>query len=128
MQNQRVFVLDTNRNPLMPCHPARARKLLKSKRASVFRKQPFIIIMHDREGGDIQDSELRFDPGSKITGCSLILSGEKGDRCVFAMEIGHRGDQIKQNLEKRCDVRRSRRKRKTRYRKPKFNNRLKPKG
>ena len=25
----RVFVLDTNKNPLTPCHPARARELLK---------------------------------------------------------------------------------------------------
>lgn len=37
MQNK-VLVLDTNRKPLMPCHPRRARKLLESGRASVFRR------------------------------------------------------------------------------------------
>jgi len=128
MQNQRVLVLDTNRNPLMPCHPARARKLLRSGRASVFRKQPFTIILHDRDGGETQESELRVDPGSRVTGCALVVSGEKGDRCAFALEVGHRSKQIKRELEKRRAFRRNRRSRKTRYRKPRFDNRTRPKG
>lgn len=123
MQNQRVFVLDKNRNPLMPCHPARARQLMKSGRASVFRKQPFTIIIHDREGGDTQDTELRVDPGSKVTGCALVISGLRGDRVVFALEIGHRSQQIKRGLDSRRAFRRSRRNRKTRYRKARFKNR-----
>jgi len=127
MQHQRVFVLDTNRKPLMPCHPARARRLLKTGRASVFRKTPFTIIIHDRDGGETQDTELRIDPGSKATGCALVVSGHNGDRAVAGIEIGHRSQQIKQNLEKRRGVRRSRRNRKTRYRAPRFNNRLRPK-
>ncbi|MBI2568557.1 MAG: RRXRR domain-containing protein, partial [Candidatus Schekmanbacteria bacterium] len=32
MQN-RVFVLDGERRPLMPCHPARARRLLRDGKA-----------------------------------------------------------------------------------------------
>jgi 5-methylcytosine-specific restriction endonuclease McrA len=128
MQNQRVLVLDTHRNPLMPCHPARARKLLRSGRASVFRKQPFTIIVHNRVGGDTQDTELRVDPGSKVTGCALVVFGEKGDRCAFALEVGHRSEQIKRELEKRRAFRRNRRYRKTRYRKPRFNNRARPEG
>ena len=128
MQNQRVLVLDTHRNPLMPCHPARARKLLHSGRASVFRKQPFTIIIHNRVGGDTQKTELRVDPGSKVTGCALVVSGEKGDRCAFALEIGHRSEQIKQALEDRRSYRRNRRYRKTRYRKPRFDNRTRPQG
>lgn len=128
MQNQRVLVLDTHRNPLMPCHPARARKLLRSGRASVFRKQPFTIIIHDRDGGETQEIELRVDPGSKTTGCALVVSGEKGDRCAFALEVGHRSEQIKRELEKRRAFRRNRRYRKTRYRKPRFDNRTRPEG
>ena len=42
---QYVLVLDTNRQPLAPCHPARARELLKSGKAAVFRKFPFTIIL-----------------------------------------------------------------------------------
>ena len=32
---QRAFVLDKNKQPLMPCHRARARELLKKKKATV---------------------------------------------------------------------------------------------
>ncbi len=39
----RVFVLDKNKKPLDPCHPARARKLLRDGRARVFRRYPFIV-------------------------------------------------------------------------------------
>lgn len=39
--SQRVLVLDTHRQPLMPCHPARARELLKKGKAAVFRRHPF---------------------------------------------------------------------------------------
>lgn len=126
MQNQRIFVLDTNRNPLMPCRPARARKMLRSGRASVFRKQPFTIILHDRNNGEIQKTELRVDPGSKTTGNALVVKGKRGWKCVFGLEVEHRSNQIKNNLEKRRGIRRSRRFRKTRYRKPRFDNRTRP--
>lgn len=128
MQNQRVFVLDKNRKPLMPCHPARARKMLNSGRASVFRKHPFTIIIHDRDGGDIQKSELKFDPGSKTTGVAMVIKRHNGWRCIFGFEIGHRSEQIKKSIEKRRMFRRNRRSRKTRYRKPRFNNRCKSTG
>ena len=35
---QRVFVLDSHRQPLMPCAPARARQLLARGRAAVYRR------------------------------------------------------------------------------------------
>jgi hypothetical protein len=64
---QRVFVLDKNQKPLMPCHPARARELLNKKQASVFRRFPFTIILKNRERGcvenDLQNCELKIDPG-----------------------------------------------------------------
>ena len=43
MQNY-TFVLDTNKRPLDPVHPARARKLLSNGEAAVFRRYPFTII------------------------------------------------------------------------------------
>ena len=42
---QRVFVLDANQQPLMPCHPARARELLSKGKAAVYRRYPFTIIL-----------------------------------------------------------------------------------
>ena len=47
----RVFVVDKQKQPLMPCHPARARELLKAGQAAVYRRVPFTIILTEREGG-----------------------------------------------------------------------------
>jgi hypothetical protein len=40
-----ALVLDKNKKPLDPTHPAKARKLLKAGRAKVFRRYPFTIIL-----------------------------------------------------------------------------------
>jgi len=39
-----VFVLDTTHRPLIPVHPGKARRLLKERRAAVWRRFPFTII------------------------------------------------------------------------------------
>ncbi|MEM1007698.1 MAG: RNA-guided endonuclease IscB, partial [Myxococcota bacterium] len=127
MQN-RVFVLGTNKQPLIPCHPSRARQLLKKGRAAVLRRFPFTIILLDRDQGDLQPLRLKFDPGAESTGATLVGDFKRGKRCVYAMELTHRGKQIKESLRKRRGVRKSRRSRKTRYRKPRFKNRRRPKG
>ena len=41
----KVAVLDTNYNVLEPCHPAVARKLLKTGKAAVLKCDPFTIIL-----------------------------------------------------------------------------------
>lgn len=125
----KVLVLDTNRKPLMPCYPARARKLLSSGRASVFRRYPFTIILHDRKVEDsvLQPMEIKIDQGSKTTGVALVVHGNTGPAVAFAAHIEHRTN-IKSNLDSRRAVRRSRRHRKTRYRQARFLNRTKPKG
>ena len=46
----KVFVIDKNKTPLMPCSSARARQLLNQSKAKVFRFYPFTIILIDREG------------------------------------------------------------------------------
>lgn len=40
---QYVYVVGSNGKPLMPCSPAKARKLLKSKSAAVLQRTPFTI-------------------------------------------------------------------------------------
>ena len=125
---QKVFVLDKNKKPLMPCHPARARQLLKGGKAAVFRRFPFTIILKHREGGDVQNIRFKIDPGSKNSGIALVIDGKRGSKVIWAGVIEHRGDQIKRDLEKRRAIRRNRRNRKTRYRKPRFLNRSRPKG
>lgn len=125
----KVLVLDTNRKPLMPCYPARARKLLSSGRASVFRRFPFTIILHDRtmEESVLQEVEVKIDQGSKTTGVALVVHGETDSVVAFAAHIEHRTN-IKSGLDSRRAIRRSRRNRKTRYRTPRFLNRTRPKG
>ena len=85
----KVLVLDTNRKPLMPCYPARARKLLSSDRASVFRRFPFTIILHDRtmEESVLQEVEVKIDQGSKTTGVALVVHGETDSVVAFAAHI-----------------------------------------
>lgn len=125
---QRVFVVDKNRDPLMPCHPARARELLKNGRAKVLRRYPFTIILLDREGGDVQTVTLKIDPGSKTTGLALVADSKREKRVVWAGELNHRGEQIKAALLSRKQLRRGRRSRKTRYRQPRFDNRRRAEG
>jgi 5-methylcytosine-specific restriction endonuclease McrA len=125
---QRVFVIDKNKQPLMPCTPARARQLLAAGKAAVFRRYPFTIILKDREGGDVQPTTFKIDPGSKQTGFVLVADFQRGKRVLWAAVLEHRGQQIKENLEKHRAVRRSRRSRKTRYRAARFDNRRRVEG
>jgi 5-methylcytosine-specific restriction endonuclease McrA len=124
---QKVFVLDKNRQPLMPCHPARARELLKLGKASVFKRFPFTIILKNREGGDKQAVSLKVDPGSKETGIVMVGDFKRGKRVIWASVLEHHGQQINNALETRRILRRGRRARHTRYRPARFNNRYRPK-
>ena len=119
----RVFVLDKKLKPLDPCHQARARELLDKGRAKVFRRYPFTIVLQDRvfEASVTHSHRIKIDPGSKVTGIAVVQ--EETGRVTNALEVSHRGQQIKNSLESRRSLRRGRRYRKTRYRKPRFLNR-----
>jgi 5-methylcytosine-specific restriction endonuclease McrA len=123
-----VFVIDKNKQPLMPCHPARARQLLAKGKAVVFRQAPFTIILLKREGGICQDVSLQIDPGSKITGVALVANFKNNHQVIWAAHLKHRGQVIKKSLDQRRTLRRSRRFRHTRYRPPRFNNRTRSLG
>jgi 5-methylcytosine-specific restriction endonuclease McrA len=124
-----VFVLSNTKKPLMPCRPARARKLLSAGRAAVYRLHPFAIILKDRDDGETQDVEVKIDPGSKTTGIALVGHFEQqGAVVLFGANLNHRGQTIKNNLESRRSLRRGRRGRKTRYREARFLNRTRRSG
>ena len=143
----KVFVLDAKKRPLVPTHPARARQLLNKGKAAVYRRYPFSIILNrEVKQVDFQPFRLKIDPGSKTTGLAILSACVANVRCVdttpspsnfpndntgeviWAAELQHRGQQVKASLGSRRAVRRSRRNRKTRYRKPRFNNRKRPNG
>lgn len=124
MQNQ-VFVIDSDKQPLTPTSPAKARKFLKAGKAAVFRRYPFTIILKRKvSNAKPAQLQLKLDPGSKVTGLAIL----KGAVVIWAAELTHRGQQIKNDLESRRALRRSRRNRKTRYRKPRFLNRARTDG
>ena len=56
----------------MPCSPSRARRMLNSKKAAVYRRAPFTIILKDRSEGDVQPVRVKIDPGSKTTGIAVV--------------------------------------------------------
>ena len=116
----RVFVLDRRGDPLMPCHPARARRLLKKGRAVVVRLHPFTIRLRDRVGGEAQEVGLKVDPGAKTTGLALVR--EDGE-VLFLAEIERRGERVRKAMQQRSNYRRRRRSANLRYRKKRFLNR-----
>ena len=122
-----VFVVDTKKTPLDPVHPGRARLLLKQGKAAVLKHFPFTIILKGESvDPQVQPLRIKLDPGSRTTGIAIVndASGE----VVFAAELTHRGQAVKAALDDRRGVRRSRRQRKTRYRKPRWQNRKRKEG
>ncbi len=123
----KAFVLDSYYKPLDPVHPGWARVLLKQGKAVVYRRFPFCIILKRVvDQPQVEPLRLKIDPGSQTTGITIV-NDAKGE-VVFAANLSHRGQKIKERLDKRLAVRRSRRHRKTRYRKARFQNRRRPKG
>lgn len=125
-----VFVLDKHKKPLMPCSEKRARQLLERGKAVIHQKNPFTIRLKDRtaEESSFQPLRLKLDPGSKITGIAVLREGNEEEGVVIYIGELHHRLGIKQRLDSRRGIRRSRRNRKTRYRKPRFNNRRRSKG
>ena len=83
-----VYVLNMRGEPLMPCSPAKARKLLKDKKAIVKRKYPFTIQLKVASGGNRQPITLGVDPGYTYVG--LSASTEKAE--LYAAEAQLRSD------------------------------------
>lgn len=119
---QYVYVVGSNGKTLMPCKPAKARKLLKEKKAAVLRRTPFTIQLTHHAGGYTQEIALGVDAGSKHVGLSACTK----DREVFQGELIPRNDVVKLISDRR-ELRRNRRYRKNRYREPRFQNRIRSK-
>jgi 5-methylcytosine-specific restriction endonuclease McrA len=120
-----AFLIDQNQTPLKPVHPAQARKLLNSGKASVFRLYPFTLILKKSIlDPNVYPLTLKIDPGSQVTGFALVT--DRGE-VVWRMQLEHRGAIIKKRLDQRRALRRQRRSR-LRYRKPRFLNRQRKEG
>jgi 5-methylcytosine-specific restriction endonuclease McrA len=112
-----VYVLNQNGHKLMPCNPAKARKLVRAGKAKVAGRNPFTIkLLWDCEE-QVQEITLGIDKGSHGTGFSCVGKGQ----ILLSGEIRHRLD-VKEKMEARRMHRRSRRNRKW-YRPKRFLNR-----
>ena len=115
-----VYVLDSNGQPLMPtARHGKVRRLLNDRLAKVVKRCPFTIQLLYQSTKGTQPVSLGVDAGSKHIG--LAATTEK--KVVYQEELIPRNDVVKL-LSARRALRRSRRNRKTRYRKPRFNNRV----
>ena len=126
-----VFVLDKDHKPLMPCRPARARRLLRAGRARVHKLYPFTIRIVDRTLAEsaVQPVRIKLDPGSKETGIAVVREDEKKTHhALYFINLRHRGASIRDALTARRKLRRGRRSRNLRYRAPRFLNRRRPEG
>ena len=117
-----VYVLNNQGNPIMPCSSAKARRLLKDRKAKIVKRDIFTIQLLYSSSGYKQEITLGVDSGSKTIG----LSATTKEKELFAGEYQLRND-ISDLLSDRRMYRRARRGRKTRYRKPRFLNRVRTK-
>lgn len=112
-----VYVINHNGRKLMPCKPAKARKLLRAGKAKVAERSPFTIkLLWDCEE-HTQEVVLGIDKGSHVTGFSCVGK----EQILLSGEIRHRLD-VKEKMETRRTNRRNRRARKW-YRPTRFLNR-----
>lgn len=104
----------------MPCHPRKARLLLKEGKAKVAKMVPFTLQLLYGSSGYRQEVALGVDAGTQHIGISATTE----QRVLFETEVLPRTD-IAALLATRKQFRRARRNRKTRYRKARFLNRKK---
>jgi len=71
-----VYVINQNGNPLMPCKPAKARKLLRDKRARVVNRCPFTIQLLWNCKENVQEVTVGIDKGSSVTGLVVLEMGK----------------------------------------------------
>jgi len=111
----RVFVKNMRGEPLMPTTNRKARILLKEKKATIYCYEPFTIQLKYATGEATQEVNLGIDLGSKNIGIAITTE----DTVLAKGEIELRDD-VSKLIKARSILRRSRRCRKTRYRRSKF--------
>ena len=108
---------------LMPCSQRKARLLLKQKKAKIVGYKPFTIQLCYATGEAKQEVIVGIDEGARHVGIAIVSQ----DKVLAKGEVELRQD-VHSLLLTRAQYRRSRRFRKTRYRKARFLNRKKTKG
>ena len=113
-----VPVIDTDNKPLMPCTEKRARLLMERGKAKpCYRKSIFCIkMLCEPSAREFQKVVVNSDPGSKREGYTVATA-----KAVVLNILTNTPNWIKDSMETRHNLRRSRRSRKTPYRKCRSN-------
>ena len=115
-----TYVLNSNGQPLMPTsRSGKVRRLLKDKKAKVIKRCPFTIRLLYEAENNVQPVTLGVDAGSRHIGISATTE----DKVLYEADAELRND-ITELISIRRESRRTRRNRKTRYRAPRFDNRI----
>lgn len=118
-----TFTVDKHGRPGMPTYNVKkVRKLLKSRRAEIFCRDPFTVKLLYAESLDTQPVEICLDTGDKHIGVSV-----KSEKHEYVHAQYDPLPDEKQRHDDRRRYRRTRRSRK-RYRKSRFDNRRRPEG
>lgn len=117
-----VYVQDIDGKPMMPTtRHGKVRRLLKANKATVVNLCPFTIRLTYATSGYKQEIVLGVDAGTKHVGLSATTKSKE----LYSGEVILRNDVV-ELLSTRRESRRARRNR-LRYRKPRFENRVKSK-
>src|SRR5260221_12180219 len=113
-----VPVVDQSQHPLMPTIPSRARRWIKCGKATAFWKGGIFCVRLNAEPSArvVQPLAVGIDPGSKREGYSVLSAGH----AYLNIQAEARGG-IKDAEKDSTRMRRTRRNRKTPYRKPRQN-------
>src|SRR5260370_16304219 len=113
-----VPVIDTNQHPLMPTTPSRARRWIKSGKATAFWKGGLFCVRLNAEPAarEVQPLAVGIDPGSLREGYSVLSAAH-----TYLNIQAEARDGVKDAEQARTRMRRSRRTRKTPCRKPRQN-------
>ena len=105
MTTQKVFVIDAEGKPLLPTHPARARKLLDNPfgKATVYQVVPFTILLNRVVENPVGEFTIGIDDGAKKVGIAVV--NEKTQEVVFGGTIKLRPSGFINSFDKLRDKR-----------------------
>lgn len=117
-----VYVVSIDGKPLMPCTPAKCKKLLKTKRAGIYKHYPFTIQLNFECENQVQDVTFGEDNGFNYVGFSAVTA--KKELASGTVELDGKTSSRLTERKMYCRGRRN----KLWYREPRFLNRKKKQG
>src|SRR3990167_3181851 len=113
-----VPVVDHNQNPLMPTTSSRARRWIKSRKATPFWKKGVFCVRLNVKPSDNKKQEIAvgIDPGSKREAYTV-----KSESHTYLNILTETPDWVKDAVKTRSEMRRTRRNRKKPCRQPRWN-------